>query len=226
MSHFVFMRRCALLVAVCSLTACATPGSPVGQSVEQQSEALQQLSSFRVTGGLAVWTEEETISTRIDWRQIEENFDVLIEAPAGLGSVVLKRRPTVASVQRSGQPTVTGPSASPLLQQALGLQAAVPVEQMSLWIRGLPGDSSKAQYDDNGRLSSMEYRDSQGTLWRAKIHKHTFYDETQVPALISAVGGPYNVRLVLKKWSDYSSSVSDTDGKSSKKSGRLSIPGK
>ena len=92
----------------------------------------------------------------------------------------------MATVQRAGAEPVTGQSAAILLQQALGLGVAVPIEQMSLWIKGLPGDQAESvTYDQQNRLEKMNYRDTQGTLWKAKVLKYKLFDNVHVPATIT-----------------------------------------
>lgn len=225
----MFLRSFALASAVL-LSACATPSGPVNPDPVARQAALERLTAFRVTGGLGVWTDSESISTRLDWRQSDQDFDILIRLPAGLSQVRVSQKGALATVQRGRAAPESGQSASRLLQQALGLGVAVPIEQMSLWIRGLPGEGAESvTYDDKNRLASLDYRDSQGTLWRAKISKYTAFDGVYVPATIIATGGPYNVRLLLKKWSKAKSEetaepkVAVQTGSSG---GRLKVPGR
>lgn len=196
--------------------------------------ALENLNRFRVTGGLGVWTEKESIATRIDWRQFNrDDFDVLVRLPAGISSARVAKKQGMASVQIGGAEPVQGESAAQLLQQSLGLGVAVPLEQLSLWLKGLPGEQAESvTYDEQNRLLTMSYRDTQGTLWRAKVLKYTNFENLQVPALIIASGGPYNLRLLLKQWSalpkdgDLSSEQVESVTTPQEGSGRLKVPGR
>jgi len=193
--------RYFVLAALVLLTACET-APRINIDPDTQKLAAKNLNSFQVSGGLGVWTAEESISTRVVWQQMAEDFDILIRLPAGLSTVRVTRQNGQAVVRSGSADPVSGPSASRLLQQALGLGAAVPVEQMSLWIKGVPGEQAEnVTFDEQGRLASMDYVDAQNTRWRAKVLKYTVFENTYVPATILATGGPYNVRLVLKKWS-------------------------
>lgn len=191
-----------------------------------QKQAVKVLDSYRVTGGLGVWTDEESISTRVAWQQMAENFDILIRLPAGLSSVRVTRQNGQAVLRNGSAKPVFGQSASRLLKQALGLGVAVPIEQMSLWIKGVPGDKAeKVKYDEQGRLASMEYIDAQRTRWRARILKYTTFNQHYVPAIILAKGGRYNVRLVLKKWStELDTMVAEEELK--RPAERLKVPGR
>ena len=217
--------RYLLLATLLWLAGCETvprlnidPGS--------QKQAAIGLNAFRVTGGLGVWTDDESISTRVVWQQLAEDFDILIRLPAGLSSVRVTQKDGQAMVRNGSAEPVTGSSASRLLQQALGLGAAVPIEQMSLWIKGVPGErAEKVKYDEQGRLASMEYVDEQNTRWRAKVLKYTTFENAYFPATILATGGPYNVRLVLKEWSLKLDDMVSNNRRVSA-TGRLKVPGR
>jgi len=225
--QFRIIKRVAVFaVTVLLLAACNTVPQTQQLAPAERAAALQNLQLFRVTGGLSIWSPEESIATRLDWRQAGDDFNVLVTAPAGLTSVRLSQQGGSAVVQRQGDQPIHGSSAADLLRRSLGLPVSVPIRQMSLWIRGLPGAASKVQYDRLGRLASMEYRDSQNTLWFAKVLNYTRYQQQDVPERINATGGPYNVRLVLKSWSEIDSLGLDASQKPSKSTGRLSIPGK
>lgn len=217
--------RYFLLAALVLLAGCETaPRLDIDASA--QKLAARGLNSFRVSGGLGVWTDAESLSTRVVWQQMADDFDILIRLPAGLSTVRVTRKNGQAVLRNGSSQPVVGQSASRLMQQALRLDVAVPIEQMSLWIKGVPGEQAEeVQYDDQGRLTSMVYLDAQNTRWRAKILKYTAFKNTYVPATILATGGPYTVRLVLKDWSselDTLVSVSET-GSSAE---RLKVPGR
>lgn len=222
--------RAVLLAGLVLLTSCVSQPLKVTQDPQARQAALERLNAFRVTGGLGVWTDKESISTRIDWQQNSQDFDILIRLPAGLSTMRVTQNAGLATVQRGSAAPVSGSSASTLMQQALGLGVAVPVEQMALWIRGLPGDQAEsASYDKEQRLAAMDYRDSQGTLWRAKVLKYSVYEDVYVPALITATGGPYNVRLVLKEWGaidETRTALSNVTKQQGQGSSRLKVPGR
>ena len=229
-----FCRLCCCAGFALLLASCATPppnelandADDARQLVLRNQQALRAIDQFGVTGGLGVWTDDQSISTRIDWRQQGEDFNVLVEAPAGLASMRLVQMGGVASIQRGQQAPVTGRDASSLLQQALGLEAQIPIEEVALWIRGLPGSASDTTFDQKGRLLSMVYRDSAGVTWRAKVRDYTNFAGTPVPALISATGGPYNLRIVLKSWNELVADQTANSASQPAPKPRLRVPGR
>lgn len=178
---------------------------PVVDDPEQQivlrEAALSSLPGFTVRGGLGIWTDDETISARMAWQEsADDTVSLTLVAPLGLGTVLLQRDDRGAVLKRGNKIIGQGASADRVLQQGLALERPIPLEQMSQWLRGLPGAGQKIRRDDRGRLESLEYRDSGGLNWRARFLKYTDLDGLEVPALIFANGGPYNVRLKLRDW--------------------------
>jgi outer membrane lipoprotein LolB len=195
--------RIGIIAAVVLLVSgCVAPKDPTAQAAADQIHLAKaaSLQTFRVTGGIGIWTEEESVSASVDWSQQFDQLQIKLTAPIGFTSLTLEQQPGRAALIRGNAPRVEGPSGGQLLQRALGLSVPVPLDQLSQWIRGLPGDANDIRYDAVGRVSTLAYTDSAGTRWNAEIRKRTTVGDINVPALITARGGPYNLRLVLKRW--------------------------
>lgn len=188
------------------LTGCQPAESikPVAADSDQQiasrDAALSSLDAFTVRGGLGIWTDDESISARMTWRQAADTVSLTLVAPLGLGTLDFYRDDQGAILKRGNAVIGRGASADQVLQQGLALERPIPLEQMSAWLRGLPGAGRKIQRDARGRIEALQYRDSGGMNWQARFLKYTVLEGLEVPALISAKGGPYNVRLKLQDW--------------------------
>lgn len=212
---------CAGVAAALLLSACATPSTqPPVNSAEQQAR-LEALSQFRFTGGLGIWTDEESISARIDWKQAVDELTVLLSAPLGFGNLTLVDSQGLAELKRGSTRLASGESVDRVLQNGLGLSAPVPVAQLQRWVRGLPGEADSINKDEQGRLASLRYKDAEGTRWQARFLRYSVHDRVTLPALITASGGPYSVRLVIKNWQidEVAESIETTPS-----STRLAIP--
>lgn len=224
--------RAMLLIASLMLAACETvPQSVPGGGAPDAAlvAELQQRSDWSARGNLGIWsdetanTDEQNITASVVWTESSDELNVVLRGPLGVGEMVLAGSAQGASLRR-GNSTVTGPDPSTLVQQALNLAVPVPLAELSSWMRGLPGSATDLTYDESGRLQTLRYVDATGVQWRTRIRRYTTADSLQVPSLITAVGGPYNIRLVLRNWKLV---PSNSDSKPSKNdsSGRLSIPG-
>lgn len=225
---------CAALILSLLLGACQSmvqPGQPGSKAEEGSVEDLTRLheslvqsrDEFEVSGGLGIWTDEESISARITWVQAPDTLHLTLVGPLGIGTMQLQDADGMASLSRGGQTLARGPNADTVLQQGLGLAAPVPLQELAFWLRGLPGNASRVVRDDQGKLSSLRFTDERGTHWQARFKRYTDWDGVAVPALITASGGAYSVRLLLKNWqSATKTAVPDTP----ESNNRLPIPGR
>lgn len=203
-------------ILVLSLVSCAN------QPPKDAGISSATLSSFVVTGGLGIWTATENISSRLRWQQRGADFTFDLTAPLGLASVKLDHQNKSTTVSRGD--VVVARSANPgvALQQALGLEIPVPVAEIAQWLKGQPGSASATQYNDAGLLRSLQYTDQSGTRWDAVVRSRTSFQGARVPSLITASGGPYQVRIALKEWQSLAEEPSPERSKTT--NNRLAIP--
>lgn len=199
-------RVLTLMIAWLLLSSCAgkaineLPDELAEISVQQREAQLNALSAFEFRGGLGIWTDEQSISARVHWVQAPDTLTLHLSGPLGIGDFRLDKDSLSARLTRGQTPIATGESADAVLQRGLGLSAPVPLEELQQWVRGLPGNASSLIRDDEGKLSSVRYRDASGTGWQARFLRYSRVDNVMLPSLITASGGPYSVRLLLKNW--------------------------
>lgn len=219
--------RVVLTISVALLSACAAPhqneSQATSQSIALRESRLSAIDNFEFSGGLGIWTEQESLSARMKWQQSPEELLVNLSGPLGIGDIKLTESKGVASLVRGNVPVASGRSVDQVLQSGLGLSAPVPFEQLQLWVRGLPGDARAVVRDASGRLASLQIEDSSGTRWEARFLKYAQLDveNLAMPALVTASGGPYSVRVVLKNWQVATDSAVPEPHESNK---RLPIP--
>ena len=198
----------------------ASPAA-VAELVESREAALGLLNEFSFSGGLGIWTSEQSIPARIVWRQSVSGLHLSLSGPLGLGDMKLEQSADEAILKRGNEAVAAGASADQVVQQGLGLAAPIPIEQLKQWVRGLPGDAESVVRDERGRLASLRYRDATGTRWEARFKRYTDFNDLAVPSLITASGGSFSVRLVLKNWK---TSLDSVVPESNESNNRLSIP--
>lgn len=226
--HSLWLPVC--IVAAIAVSGCQTPGAQ--QPVEAQAQqpivdareaALNELREFQFGGGLGVWTDSESISARVVWQQSGADLDLKLSGPLGVGDMHLQDKADFVTLRRGKTVVTSGTSADRVIQDGLGLEAPVPVEQLKQWVRGLAGNGRSIVRDEAGRLLELRYTDQTGALWSVRFKRYVSVGELSLPELITANGGDYSVRLLLKNW-ELSTNSSHEDANQQNK--RLSIPGR
>jgi outer membrane lipoprotein LolB len=196
----------------------------------QQVAAATNAAPWDVRASLGIWTEQtsttakQNITASMQWSEAQDLRNVTLRGPLGVGELVLTEAKNTARLQR-GTSVLTGRDGSRLVQQALNLVVPVPLDELSSWIRGLPGAATDVTYDNEGRVQSLRYADKAGVPWQAMVQRYTKAGDVELPTLITAKGGPYNVRLVLRDW-QLGKPNSDIKPATNDSKGRLNIPEK
>lgn len=194
-----FSLRIAGFVLLALLSACRTipVDEATARSIEERQVELLHFDQWQALGRIALNSAEQGITAGIDWQQSQQDFRVSLTSPLGQAVVVEQAGP-VARLQSKGKPIATGSSAERLIEQELRVR--VPMRQLSLWLRGLPGDEGTPAYDKFGRLKLLRYTDPDGIAWRADIQRYQQVEELDLPGLILVEGGGYNIRVSVTAW--------------------------
>ena len=226
----------AVMVCVVVVVAgCTTPpkeSATVAGAVANEAlvRALEQRTSWSLQGSLGISAEKtettraQSVSASVRWAEQPSQLDVVLRGPFGIGEMILDANPAQATLRR-GRATFVDADPSFLVQRALNLAVPVPLDELSFWMRGLPGTATDLGYDEFGRLKSLSYVDASGVPWQAAIQRYRQLDEVSVPGLITANGGPYKIRLVIRNWR-FDPINSDEKPAQNDSGGRLSIPGR
>jgi len=195
-----------LAIAGCASVPIDEPLADPGASADQELiRALEQRTQWSMRASMGIRAEAtstsaaQNVSATMNWSEQPEKLTVVLRGPFGFGGATLTADPSQATL-RQGRSTLVDRDPSVLVQRALNLTVPVPLKELSFWMRGLPGTASDLTYDQVGRLQSLRYVDSAGVQWEAIVKRYSEVDGLSVPGLITAQGGPYNVRLVIKNW--------------------------
>src|ERR1700734_3665959 len=88
------MRRALTLIGCCALAACATKRTvePSTQWAQRAGE-LQQASDWQLDGRAAAALGTQGWQATLSWRQADQNAEVHLSGPFGIGALVLKQTP-------------------------------------------------------------------------------------------------------------------------------------
>lgn len=152
------LRQLLLIGLSLSLAACSTfkPQPPVpASSWEQHKAALQQLSSWDISGKIGIITATSSNSASLKWLQEKHHYQIDIRGPLGQGGASITGTPNHVTVDVAGEGTFSGPDPEFILYQQLGWQ--LPISDIYWWVRGLPAPDKSFEHSlENNRLKTLQ----------------------------------------------------------------------
>ena len=176
-------------------------GEPFSDASEETWSKRQfELSSikyWRLTGRLAVSQGEEAWNINIDWQQKDQDYEIVLNGPFGLGKVKLNGNPYGVILKDSDEQVFYADKPETLLFEQTGV--TMPVEGLRYWVVGLtsPDQQQTPRLDQRGRLSYLE--DEQ---WKVKFKRYVQVSGIDLPRKVFIVepDRDIDVRLVVDKW--------------------------
>ncbi len=191
--------RTLLVVLLIVLAGCAgrveeDSAMPAGWMQHHDQHAA--LQSWRLAGRMAVQTAESGGSLDVFWSQQGEDFTIRLVAPMGKGAMMMRGNAgRVVARLANGEQVAGEPSA--LLADAFGV--AVPVAELSWWLRGIASDSAyrNASWDSQGRLFKLS---QQG--WKVELREYQPAGDYVLPTryYLEPVDGETSIRFVVRQW--------------------------
>ena len=217
-------RRWLLLGVIIALSACRTlpQDNARKKSVAERQAELVAFVNWQATGRIALSSDTEAVSAALAWQQRSDEYQLQLTAALGRG-LSIEQGIDSAKMQVTGRGMRSGPSAEALLFEELRLR--VPLSQLQLWLRGLPGEQAEGFYDPFGRLKLLRYVAPDQIQWRAEFNRYQQLGELDLPSLIDVEGGDYRIRVVVSEWQALEAETVDGDDKADGPT-RLQIPGR
>lgn len=196
-----FVKRSILVFSgALTLNACSlAPQGPVEMPLPQnEREArLQQMQQFSLDASIGVKSPKDSVTGSLEWQQTGDDYQAAMRNVLGLTVFELTNTATGATVVVDGK-THRGDSAGELLNYLSGW--SLPIEEMPLWIRGLPSLSSQnLQRDSLGRVQSFTLIDSQQRQWQVTYNEF-FADSLSLPRKITLQSADSRLKLVIREW--------------------------
>ncbi len=183
---------CLLLVA-CSGTA--RIDAPVNAQWEQRRQVLENITSWEFTGSINVRDSNDSHSSRIRWRQNNEDYTINLWGTFNVGATQIDGRPGKVTISQQGQDPVNTESPEELLYQELGYE--LPVTELNYWIKGIPAPGLRGdmQFADNDQL--MQFFQAG---WQINYMAYTNFGTETLPTRIRIVKAPLRLDLIRLNW--------------------------
>ena len=158
--------------------------------------AASTVRSWKIKGRLAIKNARESGTLTLHWNQQTSVYELLLIAPFGQGSYLLKGSPDGVTMEGPKDLLLVATSPGQLLQQELGWK--IHLEGLKYWIRGLPEPGvtySELALDENGRLSNM-----QQSGFDIRVSRYTEQAGVSLPEKISIKGDNIQLKMVIQNW--------------------------
>lgn len=198
----VIFRKLALLAIFLLASACSSTKNLPGQievlPQQQRQQQLAELNNFTVQAAVGIKSPAETVSGNLRWQQQDTSaYQARLANMLGISLFELTANAELTELLVRGE-RYQAADASNLLWQLAGW--SIPLHDMALWLRGLPGDSAtELQYDTAGRLVSFNLTDSTGIRWQL-TYRSFFDDALSLPKQLQLQSADTQVRLVIRSW--------------------------
>ncbi len=186
--HHLFMILCVLTLAACS----SRQQQPDNTNWRQQREKLETVTHWTISGKLAIITPEKKGSARIRWQQKGDDYDLNLTSLLGTRVMEMhKIGKQVLIIDDQGR-EYRGANAEMLVYRLTGWQ--MPVSQLPVWIKGLPGDTDY-EINPNGQVTRIKTDD-----WQMQYKTYQPVDGWMMPEKVTFKGPKTELRLVISDW--------------------------
>lgn len=185
-----------LLLSGCSLTTptSQTQAPSTAQTWRQHSQSVQKIQQWNMQGALGVRDNQQGFSSNFQWQQQQENYQLNLFGPLGIGNARIQGSPGNVTLQTSKNQTFSANSPESLMQQQLGWQ--LPLSYLSYWVRGIPAPGVKADY----QLAQQRLQTLDQAGWHIQYLNYTNASGVSLPSKMYLTHPPLQVRIVIKQW--------------------------
>lgn len=198
----LYLKSLVMLAVLVLSSACSSTKSLAGKAEvlpqPQRQQQLAALENFTVQASVGIKSPAETVNGNLRWQQQDATaYQARLANMLGISLFELTASSELTELLVRGE-RYQAADASNLLWQLAGW--SIPLHDMALWLRGLPGDSAtNLQYDAAGRLVSFTLTDSTGIRWQL-TYRSFFDDALSLPRQLQLHSADTQVRLVIRSW--------------------------
>ncbi|MGI5308632.1 lipoprotein insertase outer membrane protein LolB [Rheinheimera sp. WS51] len=159
---------------------------------------LQAMQQFTIQASVSIKTAQDSVSGNLHWQQLQaEHYTARLSNFLGISLFELEQNQAGSQIQLRGE-TYQGVDTSSLLLQLSGW--SMPLADMPLWLRGLPGKNSQhIRYDELGRVTHFSLTDSTGIIWQLE-YQSFFTDSLALPKRLLLSSDNTRIKLVIRSW--------------------------
>ncbi len=149
--------------------------------------------SWDISGKIAIRAGNESTTARVKWHQSGAHFKLLLLDPLGRTQVKLEQQQNQAHLWLKDHGEYIALKADNLLYQHTGWH--LPVDQMPMWIQGIPTPGAKLELDELQQLRSLHYEQ-----WQIDYLAYSQQQGRMLPKKLRITGPDTQIRLAISEW--------------------------
>ena len=202
--------RIAAIAGVFMLAGCARlPVEPLSVSSDSfsrwlaHSEQLLALSTWTLSGRMAVRTGERGGTATVLWQRMGDQHQLMLFGPFGGGRVRIVENTAGAELRDIKERVFRGDTAEVVLMEGVGWH--VPFRELGFWVRGLPapGVLDDLILDERGRAAHFSQ-----SGWEVDYRAYREVDDLMLPAKVFIAARPGTIRVAAADGTDLGDQLS------------------
>lgn len=184
------IKRLLFLFSVLFVASCSTiPTSSVSPA--------QVKEHWQFNGKFAIKTPDETQAAKINWQQINQQYDINLYTTFGITVMKIKGNDNYVEITTDGAPVV-GQSAEQLIWQMTRWH--IPVNALTFWVKGQVPDGHDLVYDTLGNIRQAKIIDSNGETWLLRLGDYQTNPIDTRPTSLRLSKGKLFLKLAISRW--------------------------
>lgn len=158
---------------------------------------MQQLQRWTVSGKMALRTSDASESASLVWQQVEQDTQVQLSGPLGLGATTIHSDGQQLEVQRGEESRMLDISTPDAI--ALNTGWDLPLHALAYWLKGIPApdyDTQKLELDPHTELLQTLQQDN----WEISYERYEQFHGFILPTRVQMKRGATRAKVVITQW--------------------------
>ena len=193
------MRKLAVISIITVLYGCGTitPGHDITQTSNWK---IHQASIFphnrwQAVAKISVQSPQYSGSVRLNWKQLDDNFSIILTGPLGLQNILMTGDSDEAVIHYKGKSKVGSPDG--LIKEIIGIP--LQINALAYWLRGIPSPNliqTNLLIHPEGRAHKFEQAG-----WSLEFDKYKPTPFGSMPKKILGSNKERSFKLIISQWS-------------------------
>lgn len=193
----LFISIVILLLSACSVFQRQAPvETPL--TINEREQHILAMQQFSLQASVGIKIPEDSLSGNLRWQQQDSaTYNARLSNFVGISLFELSETEQGSAITIKGE-TYRAADTSTLLLQLSGW--SMPLHDMPLWLRGLPGSKGRNIIrDEFGRVTSFDLTDSTGIVWQLQ-YQGFFPDSLALPRRLLLQSSDSQIKIVIRSW--------------------------